>query len=84
MLRGRTLSIEARMGRDPALAGSPAVYVYGNTAAAPPEPVEEVDAIPVLAEEAGPLAPPVSGASPGMVVAKRRRPWPRRRSPSAW
>jgi len=36
-----------------------------------PEGFEEVDAVPVLADEAGPLAPRVSGSAAGVVVAKQ-------------
>jgi hypothetical protein len=36
-----------------------------------PEGFEEVDAIPVLAEDAGSLAPTVNGPGAGMVVAKQ-------------
>jgi hypothetical protein len=36
-----------------------------------PDGFEEVDAVPVLAEDAGPLAPSVSSAAAGIVVAKQ-------------
>jgi hypothetical protein len=36
-----------------------------------PEGFEEVDAVPVLAEDAGPLAPRVDGPGAGVVVAKQ-------------
>jgi hypothetical protein len=36
-----------------------------------PEPYEEVDAVPVLAEDAGELAPSPSGPGAGLVVAKQ-------------